>query len=67
MDKTTKTLMLAALTALMATAPVALADAGETDGGEAAAGDTMCQPVWVDIDGKPHVDPTCLPVLDNRP
>jgi hypothetical protein len=66
MDEPTKTTLMAALTVLLALVPAAAAD--ET---APAHDSSACQPVWVDSQGQPHLDPTCIgptgPLLDSRP
>jgi hypothetical protein len=47
--KTATLVVLGVLTALLAV-PAALADGSPT-----------CDPVWIDSNGMPHVDPDCLP------
>jgi hypothetical protein len=65
--KTTTTLTLGLLAALVILAPTALAD-GPTEGANGAA---KCPPIWIDAYGNPHFDPGCIgptgPVFDNSP
>jgi hypothetical protein len=58
------TIVMLGLLACLVAAPVSATDAAEPDGPSAKE----CQPVWIDNDGNPHLDPSCIgPVFDNSP